>query len=148
VVIILIIWFGSSMSGKSTTTETATSTPQVATTTASKTTTVVKKSVSLANQPVSLSYQKALEIYKDNTRIQLSGDAFCQANPNNVMYKNGTSIMIDNRSSQTRTIKIDTTYSIPGYGFKIVKLYSATLPKTFLMDCNSQQNIVKILLQK
>lgn len=126
-------------------TETATSTKPVA-----KTPTTVKKtSVPLANQPVSLSYQSALELYKDNKRIQLSGADFCQASPNNVMYKNGTSIMIDNRSAQTRTVKIGgTSYSLEGYGFKIVKLSSATLPATLLMDCNQQQNVAKILLQK
>lgn len=126
-------------------TETATSTKPVA----KAATTVKKTSVPLANQPVSLSYQSALELYKDNKRIQLSGADFCQASPNNVMYKNGTSIMVDNRSAQTRTVKIGgTSYSLEGYGFKIVKLSSVTLPATLLMDCNQQQNVAKILLQR
>ncbi len=125
-------------------TQTATSTA----TTTKKTTTATKKvSVPIANQPVSMSYQNALELYKDNKRIQLSGDAFCQVSPNNVMYKNGTSIMIDNRSSKTRTIKVGSTYTIEGYGFKIIKLSSATLPATLLMDCDQQQNVAKVLLQ-
>lgn len=125
-------------------TQTATSSAPVA-----KVTTPAKKPTSApASQPASLSYQKALELYKDNKRIQLSGDAFCQASPNNVMYKNGTSIMIDNRSPKTRTIKLIGTYSIEGYGFKLVKLSSAVLPATFLMDCNQQQNVAKVLLQK
>ncbi|MCX6706461.1 MAG: hypothetical protein NTV24_05195, partial [Candidatus Woesebacteria bacterium] len=41
-----------------------------------------------------LTYARALTLYKD-ARIQLGVD--CQASPNYVTYKNGTSIMIDNR---------------------------------------------------
>lgn len=151
VAIVVIGWFAMSAFNNPASTETPAPATQTATSTATttKTTTTVKKtSVPLANQPVSMSYQKALETYKDNKRIQLSGDAVCQASPNNVMYKNGTTIMIDNRSSKTRTIKLIGTYSIEGYGFKIVTLSSKTLPVTFLMDCNQQQNVAKILLQK
>lgn len=155
VAVIAIGWFVLSSSDKSVVTddmENTVPTTQIATSTkpvAKATTTVKKTSVPLASQPVSLSYQSALELYKDNKRIQLSGADFCQVSPNNVMYKNGTSIMIDNRSAQIRTIKIGgTSYSIEGYGFKIVKLSSATLPATLLMDCNQQQNVAKILLQK
>ena len=152
--IIVLGWFAVSLFNKPVATDTEIITPATETATSSKpvakaTTTAVKKTtVPVANQPVSLSYQNALELYKDNKRIQLSGDTFCQVSPNNVMYKNGTSIMVDNRSSQTRTIKIGTTYTIEGYGFKIIKLSSATLPVTLLMDCNNQQNVAKILLQK
>jgi hypothetical protein len=117
----------------------------------SKPTTSTTKTVSTtyANQPVSLSYEQALELYKDNKRIQISGTSLCQVSPNNVMYKNGTSIMLDNRSAVTRTIKLGgATYNIEGYGFRIAKLSSATLPITFLMDCGTQQNVAKVLLQK
>lgn len=100
------------------------------------------------NQPVTLSYQNALLQYKDDKRVQITGTTFCQVSRNNLMYKNGTSIMLDNRSAQTHTIKIDNTYVIGGYGFKIVNLSSSVLPKTFLVDCDKQQNITKILLQK
>ncbi len=152
VVVIVIIWFFASGSKKEGTTGT-TATTTLATTTApvaKTTTTVTKKTVvPIASQPVTMSYQKALETYKDNLRLQLSGADFCQVSPNNVMYKNGTSIMIDNRSANTRNIKIGSNaYSIEGYGFKIVRLSSATLPATLIMDCGTQQNIAKILLQK
>ena len=155
IVIFVLGWFVFSVFNEPVATDTEIITPATETATSSKpiakaTTTAVKKtSVPVASQPVSLSYQNALELYKDNKRIQLSGADFCQASPNNVMYKNGTSVMIDNRSAQIRTIKIGgTSYSIEGYGFKIVKLSSATLPATLLMDCNQQQNVAKILLQK
>jgi hypothetical protein len=151
VVIIVLGWVWMSMINKSNTTENGTPAEQTATSSNPvATTTVVNKktSVALPNQPVSMSYQNALETYKENKRIQLSGTNFCQANPNNVTYKNGTSIMIDNRSAQTHTIKIGSAYTIEGYGFRIIKLSSATLPVTFFMDCDVQQNIAKILLQK
>lgn len=152
VAIVIIGWFALSYYNKPAGTETDTTVGKTATTssTVAKTTTTVKKTVvPVASQPVTMSYTNALALYKDNLRIQVSGADFCQVTPNNVMYKNGTSIMIDNRSSITRNIKIgNTSYSIPGYGFKIVKLSSATLPITLLMDCGTQQNVAKILLQK
>lgn len=153
VAIVVIGWFAMSAFNTPAGTETGTPGTQKATTTApvaKTTTTVAKKAVvPIASQPVTMSYQKALETYKDNLRLQLSGADFCQVSPNNVMYKNGTSIMIDNRSANTRNIKIgSTSYSIEGYGFKIVKLSSTTLPATLLMDCGTQQNIAKILLQR
>ena len=92
-----------------------------------------------------LSYQDAVVIYKD-TRIQF--DANCKATPNNVTFKNGTDIMIDNRAPVARTIKIDTNYTVGAYGFKIIKLSSATLPVTWLLDCDKSQNVATILLQK
>lgn len=150
VVVILVIWYfssGSNNAGVNSTT--ATTTPAVATTTKTTTTTVKKAVVPVANQPVSLSYENALKAYPGSLRIQLSGTSFCQANPTTVMYKNGTSIMVDNRAAMSRTIKIGVTpYTIEGYGFKIIKLSSSVLPATLIMDCGSQQNIAKITLQK
>ena len=151
IAIVVIGWFALSAFNKPSGTETGNQTATTTTVVAKATTTVKKTTapVPVASQPVTMSYQKALETYKDNLRLQLSGADFCQVSPNNVMYKNGTSIMIDNRSAKTRNIKIGSTaYSIEGYGFKIVRLSSGTLPATLLMDCGTQQNIAKILLQK
>lgn len=149
VAVVVIGWFAMSSFNSPAGTETGTKMATTTTTVAKTTATVKKAVVPVASQPVTMSYQKALETYKGSLRLQLSGADFCQVSPNNVMYKNGTSIMIDNRSSITRNIKIgSTSYSIPGYGFKIVRLSSATLPATLLMDCGTQQNIAKILLQK
>jgi hypothetical protein len=97
--------------------------------------------------PVSISYQNALIKYKDY-RIQLAPGATCAASPNSVTYKNGATIMIDNRGSTTRTLKIGSMYSVKGYGFKIIKLSAATLPAKLLVDCGAQQNVATILLQK
>lgn len=93
----------------------------------------------------SISYQQALVKYKDH-RIQLGQD--CQATPTNVTYKNGTSIMIDNRSNVARTVKVGSTYTIAAWSFKVINLTSATLPATWLVDCGKQQNVATILIQK
>jgi uncharacterized protein YxeA len=93
----------------------------------------------------SISYEQALIKYKDY-RIQLAQD--CQATPVNVTYKNGTSIMIDNRSNVERVVRVGSNYTIPAWGFKIINLTSSTLPATWLVDCGAQQNVATILIQK
>ncbi len=92
-----------------------------------------------------ISYTDALVKYKDS-RIQL--DTNCQANPNNVTYKNNSYIMIDNRSSADRAVKLGSTFSIKAWGFKIVKLSSANLPATWYLDCGNSQNVATVLIQK
>lgn len=95
---------------------------------------------------VSLSYQQALEKYKDK-RIQF--DNSCATTPKTVTYKDNTGIMLDNRSAQTRTIKIGSTYTVKGYGFKIVTLPDTyKQSKTILVDCDGQQNVATILVQE
>ncbi len=95
---------------------------------------------------VSISYANALVKYADR-RIQL--DKLCQANPRTVTYKDNTGIMIDNRSAQTRTVKVGTNYTIKPYGFKIVVLPDVYLKsKTVLVDCDKSQNVATILVQE
>jgi hypothetical protein len=97
------------------------------------------------NEVVPLTYGGALTIYKDY-RIQF--DAGCKATPSNVTYKNGTDIMLDNRAPVSRRISIGSVYGLEAYGFKIIKLTSSTLPKTFLVDCDTSQNVATILVQR
>ncbi len=105
-----------------------------------------QNSTGSTNAPkTTMTYAQALATYADK-RIQL--DTTCQAHPNNVTYKNGTSIMIDNRSPQAVSVHIGATYAVKAYGFKIIKLTSATLPSTLLIDCGVSQNVATILLQK
>ncbi len=93
-----------------------------------------------------ISYTNALVKYADR-RIQL--DKACQAYPNTVSYKDNTGVMIDNRSSQTRTIKIGTTFTIKPWGFKILVLPDVYLKnKTILVDCDKSQNVATILIQE
>lgn len=93
----------------------------------------------------STSYENALAQYRDR-RIQLGTD--CQATPSNVTYKNGTSIMVDNRSTETRTVRVGSNYTIAPWSFKIINLTSSTIPATWLVDCGAQQNVATILIQK
>ncbi len=95
--------------------------------------------------PVTISYANALIKYK-NARIQLNDQ--CQALPRQMTFKNNTNIMIDNRSSASRTLKIGAPVSIKGFGFKIINLSSAKLPATWLVDCDKSQNVATILIQK
>ncbi len=93
-----------------------------------------------------ISYTNALVKYADR-RIQL--DTICQAHPNTVTYKDNTGIMIDNRSPQTRTIKVGTTFTIKPWGFKILVLPDVYLKnKTILVDCDKSQNVATILIQE
>ncbi|MEI7765605.1 MAG: hypothetical protein WCI93_03410 [bacterium] len=98
--------------------------------------------------PVVMSYADALVKYADK-RLQFDKD--CQVSlPNNVVtYKDNTGIMIDNRSSQTRTIKIGTTFTIKPYSFKIVVLPDVYLKtNTLLVDCDNSKNVATILVQE
>ena len=95
---------------------------------------------------VSISYANALIKYADR-RIQL--DTACQARPIAITYKDNTGIMIDNRSPQTRTVKVGITFTIKPYGFKIVVLPDIYLKsKTILVDCDKSQNVATILVQE
>ena len=98
------------------------------------------------NTPTALlSYAQALTQYKD-ARIQL--DQNCRASPNNITYKDNTNIMIDNRAAVARVVKVGSVFTVSAYGFKIVRLTSATLPATWYVDCDSSQNVATILIQK
>ena len=82
----------------------------------------------------------------EGRRIQF--DQRCQAVPNGVTYKNGTNIMLDNRSNSPVTVKIgNASYSLPGYGYQIVNLFSPSLPNEITVSCGSAGNVGKILLQ-
>jgi hypothetical protein len=97
--------------------------------------------------PVTMSYQTALSTYA-NRRLQF--DKNCQATPNTVTYKSNTNIMLDNRSPESRTIRLGGlgNVTVKGYGFKIVNLTTATLPVTLSIDCGASQNVATVLMQK
>ena len=82
----------------------------------------------------------------EGRRIQF--DDQCQSQPTEVTYKNGTTLMFDNRSAMAKTVKIgDQTYEFPPYGYKILTLNSVSLPATLNVSCNNSVNVLKILLQ-
>ena len=91
------------------------------------------------------SYTELVKEY-EGRRIQF--DQYCQAVPNNITYKSGTSIMIDNRSGDARNIKVgNDVHTLAGYGYRIVALSGTPLPKEVLLSCGSAVNVGKILLQ-
>jgi len=95
--------------------------------------------------PAQLTYMQAVERYA-NTRIQF--DQYCQGKPSSMSLKTGTSIMLDNRSGDARTIAVDgVKYQLAGYGFRIITLTSKTLPHTVKIDCGSARNVAQVLLQ-
>lgn len=105
----------------------------------------VKPGAKASATPNSMTYTQAVAKYS-TTRIQF--DQYCQASPSNVSWKNGTTIMLDNRSGDARKITVDgKAYNLAGYGFQIVTLTSTSLPKTISINCGSAVNVGKILLQ-
>ncbi|HYU64759.1 MAG TPA: hypothetical protein VEK36_00615 [Candidatus Paceibacterota bacterium] len=92
-----------------------------------------------------ISYTDAVKLYV-NSRIQF--DAYCQGVPSSLSLKSGSKVMLDNRSGDARTIKVDgRSYYLAGYGFQIITLSSNTLPYTVKIDCGSAINVAQVLLQ-
>ena len=106
---------------------------------------VTPGSVNTGSPAASISYANALIKYK-NARLQL--DPTCQASPDKMTFKNGAYLMVDNRAPVSRTVKVGSVFNIKAYGFKIIKLSSATLPATWYVDCGKSQNVSTILIQK
>ena len=107
---------------------------------------VNKPAAKQSTAPVSTkSYTELVKEY-EGRRIQF--DQYCQATPKDITYKNGTSIMLDNRSGDARTITLaGTKYQLSGYGYTTVTLSSQSLPKEMLLSCGSGINVGRILLQ-
>lgn len=128
---------------------TPTSTVSTSTTTSTTTTTTTTKVVTPKKTPTPtkppLSYSEAVSLYT-NRRIQF--DANCLAIPNYVVFAKGTKIMLDNRSSQARSVYLDgQRYSLAAYGFQIVTLTTtAPLPHTMRIDCGTGKNNGQILI--
>jgi hypothetical protein len=80
-------------------------------------------------------------------RIQF--DMRCQAVPVNGVYKNGSSVMFDNRSGDARIITFNgKQYNVPGYGWAIVNLSARNLPVSWPIDCGAARNVSKINIQQ
>jgi hypothetical protein len=102
-------------------------------------------SVNAGAPAATIAYADALVKYK-NARLQL--DETCQASPDKMSFKNNALLMVDNRAPVARTVHIGSVFPIKAYGFKIVKLSSTTLPATWLVDCDTSQNVSSILIEK
>lgn len=107
---------------------------------------VVKPATKGKTAPTSIqSYTQLVKEY-EGRRIQF--DERCQATPKDPTFKNGTSILLDNRSASPRTVAVGgTEHYLIAYGYKIITLSSSNLPKELLVSCGSSGNVGKILLQ-
>jgi len=150
IVVILVIiagiwWFNGGNSNVSLTSDASISPTVVG---ATKTPVGYKTSPSISPTPVAtsaLSYSQLVAQYGSN-RIQFNQD--CQAQPSSMVLKNSTSILLDNRSNKAQTIGIDgKNYALVPYGYRVVTLSSASLPKALGVSCNNAINTGTINLQ-
>ncbi len=96
--------------------------------------------------PSAMKYSDAVTEF-GSRRIQF--DSTCKATPNQVTFKSGTQIMLDNRGSAATTVTIgSSSYALPALGYKIATLGSTTAPKTLYINCGKLKNVAQILLQK
>lgn len=143
-------WFkqgGSDQYGWVTALPTPTSTPTMMVTKSTSTGGAKTKPVAATPTPMSigLSYTQLVKQFGVN---RISFDQNCQAEPEVFSVKNGTSILLDNRSNQARTINIDgKQYALVGYGYQVATVTSASLPKTVGLKCDSSINSGTIQIQ-
>ena len=83
-----------------------------------------------------ITYEQAVVQYAGQ-RIQLN--AACQGTPGQMVIKKGTKIMLDNRSKDTMTLRLDNqTVVLPGYNWRIMTINTTkTLPYDLGIDCKS-----------
>lgn len=91
-------------------------------------------------------YAEALKRY-ENARFQF--DQYCQTKPAVASYKNGATVMLDNRSGDPRIVAVGgVQYNLAGYGWKIITLSAKTLPTTLFIDCGGAKNVAQIQMYK
>ncbi len=94
----------------------------------------------------SQTYTKLVKEYAGR-RIQL--DTNCQASPSYITYKNGTKIMVDSRSPESRNVTIGGVhYSFGPYAYRIITLFTKNPPATVSINCGKAVNVGTILIQK
>ncbi|KKR02672.1 MAG: hypothetical protein UT29_C0001G0152 [Candidatus Yanofskybacteria bacterium GW2011_GWA1_39_13] len=140
VVLVAIYFMGGDWMGKKTGDEVVSLSP-------SPSSKVVAKTVTKTS-PTPTSTKSYTELVKEYEGRRIQFDQYCQATPKDITYKNGTSIMLDNRSGDARTITLaDAKYQLSGYGYAVVTLSSQSLPKEMLLSCGAGINVGRILLQ-
>lgn len=99
-----------------------------------------------AAAPAKLSYAAALKKYGAN-RIQF--DTKCATEQNKLTFKAGTDVMFDNRAGVSRTITFGgTKYAIARYDYRVLRMTARSYPATVLVDCDKQQNVATITIQR
>lgn len=90
------------------------------------------------------SYTEVSAAYKGRT-IQFDGECRVPVFPQSV-FKVGTDVLFDNRGSKAANVTFaGASFNLPGYGFKVVSLDREGL---FTVDCNAQQNVATLNVQK
>jgi len=91
-----------------------------------------------APEPSSMStdYTALIQQYSDK-KVQFN--EFCHGIPGQLVVKKGQQILLDNRSADTKTIRLDSqTYVLSGYGYKVVVVSTSNpLPYSLGIDCRS-----------
>ena len=95
-----------------------------------------------------ISVQAYSELVRQYEGRRIQFDEGCQVFPNDISFKNGTKVMLDNRAPAATNVNLGgTVFSLPAYGYQLVTLSSPTLPKTLNVACGSSPSVGKILLQ-
>lgn len=105
-----------------------------------------KPAVSAPVSAMPETYADALKRY-ENARFQF--DQYCQTKPAVASYKNGATVMLDNRSGDPRIVAVGgVQYNLTGYGWKIITLSAKKLPITLFIDCGGAKNVAQIQMYK
>jgi len=148
IVVVLIIWFAIKKHNDTvaTSNQQQTTSPEAIAPTEDISAGSVDAPKTTGGAPATIAYTDALVKYQGKI-IQL--DSQCHVTtPNSWTFPNNTDVMIDNRSDVSRTVKVGTPVTVKAYGFKIVNVSSAKLPATWYVDCDGNQNVATILIQK
>lgn len=115
-------------------------------TVATSTSTQVKPTGTTTKPTGTLTYAQAVQKY---SAVRMQFNSACQPTPAHQTFKNGTTMMFDNRSAAKRTITVDgKAYTIPAEGYILVKLSSTKLPHVTTINCGTQNNVAQITLQQ
>ena len=136
-------WFYQSGSGTSV--WTPTSSPVASATQQASKASVRRTPTPMPSSTPVMSYSQLVQQY-GNDRIQF--DQNCQAQPKSIVLKNGTKVMLDNRSSQTRSVTVNgTKYQLGAYGYQLITLSSPSIPQTLSLGCDNLVNVGTVQLE-
>ncbi len=89
-------------------------------------------------------YTQLLEAYKDRL-VQFNSDCHVSKIARQV-FKVGSEILLDNRSSEPATISVGATnYTLSAYGYRVISLSKVG---TFTLDCNAGRNVATLTVQE
>lgn len=92
-----------------------------------------------------LSYDAAVNKFW-NMRIQFGEN--CVATPAVSTFKNGTELMIDNRSTQDKVFTVNgSSYPIAAHDYAVVPFTATTSPQKFTINCGVMQNAATVTVQ-